>query len=130
MCAILSLRCTSVFTQTYVSSQAVWRSTKEYLSKITHNKYLQYIDRKFGHTRFGFWRKLKWFKKGIMLTVFLCYDLLLTYQPLKNKFTHIRLSKTLCIISSSSYHCESICPGNYCLPYLYLSSSDNMSITN
>ncbi|XP_045446440.1 putative uncharacterized protein DDB_G0282133 [Melitaea cinxia] len=55
--------CTSAFTQTYVSSQAVWRSSKDWLSKIGENKYLMYIDRKFGHTRFGFWRKLKWFKK-------------------------------------------------------------------
>ncbi|CAG4941210.1 unnamed protein product [Parnassius apollo] len=55
--------CTSAFTQTYISSQAVWRSSKEWLSKISDNKYLLYIDRKFGHTRFGFWRKLKWFKK-------------------------------------------------------------------
>ncbi|XP_013201127.2 dnaJ homolog dnj-5 [Amyelois transitella] len=54
--------CTSVFTQTYVSSQAVWRSTKDWLAKIKNNKYLVYIDRKFGHTRFAFWRKLKWFK--------------------------------------------------------------------
>lgn len=57
--------CTSVFTQTYVSSQAVWRSSKDYLSKIGNNKYLQYIDRKFGHTKLGFWRKLKWFKKEV-----------------------------------------------------------------
>lgn len=55
--------CTSVFTQTYVSSQAVWRSSKEWMSKMADNKYLLYIDRKLGHTRFGFWRKLKWFKK-------------------------------------------------------------------
>ncbi|XP_046960932.1 dnaJ homolog dnj-5 isoform X1 [Vanessa cardui] len=55
--------CTSVFTQTYVSSQAVWRSGKDWLSKLGENKYLMYIDRKFGHTKFGFWRKLKWFKK-------------------------------------------------------------------
>ncbi|XP_068630290.1 dnaJ homolog dnj-5 [Battus philenor] len=55
--------CTSVFTQTYISSQAVWRSSKDWLSKISDNKYLLYIDKKFGHTRFGFWRKLKWFKK-------------------------------------------------------------------
>lgn len=55
--------CTSVFTQTYVSSQAVWRSSKEWLSKIGDNKYLSYIDRKLGHTWFGFWRKMKWFKK-------------------------------------------------------------------
>lgn len=55
--------CTSIFTQTYVSSQAVWRSSKEWLYKIAGNKYLVYIDRKFGHTRFGFWRKMKWFKK-------------------------------------------------------------------
>ncbi|CAH2075555.1 unnamed protein product, partial [Iphiclides podalirius] len=54
---------TSVFTQTYISSQAVWRSSKDWLSQIGNNKYLLYIDRKFGHTRFGFWRKLKWFKK-------------------------------------------------------------------
>lgn len=57
--------CTSVFTQTYVSSQAVWRSSKEWMSKLSDNKYLLYIDRKFGHTRIGFWRKLKWFKKEI-----------------------------------------------------------------
>ncbi|XP_075970913.1 uncharacterized protein LOC142973189 [Anticarsia gemmatalis] len=57
--------CTSVFTQTYVSSQAVWRSSKDYLSKMGDNKYLLYIDRKFGHTRFGFWRRLKWFKKEV-----------------------------------------------------------------
>ncbi|XP_028166775.1 dnaJ homolog dnj-5-like isoform X1 [Ostrinia furnacalis] len=56
--------CTSAFTQTYVSSQAVWRSTKDYVYKMRDNKYLLYIDRKFGHTRFGFWRKLKWFKKA------------------------------------------------------------------
>ncbi|XP_041976033.1 dnaJ homolog dnj-5-like [Aricia agestis] len=55
--------CTSVFTQTYVSSQAVWRSTKEMMSKVAKNKYLTYIDKKFGHTYFAFWRKLKWFKK-------------------------------------------------------------------
>ncbi|RVE47223.1 hypothetical protein evm_008091 [Chilo suppressalis] len=55
--------CTSVFTQTYVSSQAVWRSTKDWVFKLKDNKYLVYIDRKFGHTRFAFWRKLKWFKK-------------------------------------------------------------------
>ncbi|CAG9784846.1 unnamed protein product [Diatraea saccharalis] len=55
--------CTSVFTQTYVSSQAVWRSTKDWIFKLKDNKYLVYIDRKFGHTRFAFWRKLKWFKK-------------------------------------------------------------------
>ena len=54
-----------MFTQTYVSSQAVWRSSKEWLSKLSENKYLMYIDRKFGHTQFAFWRKLKWFKKGI-----------------------------------------------------------------
>ncbi|XP_059052432.1 dnaJ homolog dnj-5 [Achroia grisella] len=54
--------CTSVFTQTYVSSQAVWRSSKDWLSKMKDNKYLMYIDRKFGHTRFAFWRRLKWFK--------------------------------------------------------------------
>ncbi|KAM3961635.1 LOW QUALITY PROTEIN: uncharacterized protein ACR2FA_004353 [Aphomia sociella] len=54
--------CTSVFTQTYVSSQAVWRSSKDWLSKIKSNKYLVYVDRKFGHTRFAFWRRLKWFK--------------------------------------------------------------------
>ncbi|KAJ8731773.1 hypothetical protein PYW08_014503 [Mythimna loreyi] len=56
--------CTSVFTQTYVSSQAVWRSTKDWLSKLGDNKYFLYIDRKFGHTRLGFWRRLKWFKKA------------------------------------------------------------------
>ncbi|XP_026739728.1 dnaJ homolog dnj-5 [Trichoplusia ni] len=56
--------CTSVFTQTYVSSQAVWRSSKDWLSKFGDNKYFLYIDRKFGHTRVGFWRKLKWFKKA------------------------------------------------------------------
>ncbi|XP_047019960.1 dnaJ homolog dnj-5 [Helicoverpa zea] len=56
--------CTSVFTQTYVSSQAVWRSTKDWVGKLRDNKYMLYIDRKFGHTRFGFWRKLKWFKKA------------------------------------------------------------------
>ncbi|XP_072940506.1 uncharacterized protein [Epargyreus clarus] len=55
--------CTSIFTQTYVSSQAVWRSSKDWLSKLSDNKYLMYIDRKLGHTRLGFWRKLKWFKK-------------------------------------------------------------------
>ncbi|KAL4710520.1 hypothetical protein ACJJTC_008922 [Scirpophaga incertulas] len=55
--------CTSVFTQTYVSSQAVWRSSKDWLFKLKENKFLLYIDRKLGHTRFGFWRKLKWFKK-------------------------------------------------------------------
>ncbi|KAG7299883.1 hypothetical protein JYU34_016903 [Plutella xylostella] len=55
--------CTSVFTQSYVSGQAVWRSTREYVRKLADNKYLLYLDRKFGHTRFGFWRKLKWFKK-------------------------------------------------------------------
>ncbi|XP_022816320.1 dnaJ homolog dnj-5 [Spodoptera litura] len=55
--------CTSVFTQTYVSSQAVWRSTKDWMSKLSDNKYFLYIDRKFGHTKLGFWRKLKWFKK-------------------------------------------------------------------
>ncbi|CAF4904159.1 unnamed protein product [Pieris macdunnoughi] len=55
--------CTSVFTQSYVSCQAVWSRSKEWLSKLQDNKYLMYIDRKFGHTRFGFWRKLKWFKK-------------------------------------------------------------------
>ncbi|XP_053602228.1 uncharacterized protein LOC128670523 [Plodia interpunctella] len=54
--------CTSVFTQTYVSSQAVWRSSKDWLMKMKENKYLLYIDRKLGHTRFAFWRKLKWFK--------------------------------------------------------------------
>ncbi|OWR48789.1 DnaJ-22 [Danaus plexippus plexippus] len=55
--------CTSLFSQTYVSSQAVWRSSRDWLSRITKNKYLMYIDRKFGHTQFAFWRKLKWFKK-------------------------------------------------------------------
>ncbi|XP_049866333.1 uncharacterized protein LOC126367016 [Pectinophora gossypiella] len=55
--------CTSMFTQTYVSSQAVWRSSKEYIARVGHNRFLQYIDRKIGHTRFGFWRKFKWFKK-------------------------------------------------------------------
>ncbi|KAJ0179701.1 hypothetical protein K1T71_004292 [Dendrolimus kikuchii] len=55
--------CTSVFTQTYVSSQAVWRSSKDWIRKIGNNKYLLYLDRKFGHTKFGFWRRLKWFKK-------------------------------------------------------------------
>ncbi|XP_052750443.1 uncharacterized protein LOC113511899 [Galleria mellonella] len=54
--------CTSVFTQTYVSSQAVWRSSKDWLFKMKDNKYLLYIDRKFGHTRFAFWRRFKWFK--------------------------------------------------------------------
>ncbi|XP_038210899.1 dnaJ homolog dnj-5 [Zerene cesonia] len=55
--------CTSVFTQSYVSCQTVWRSSKEWLSKLRDNKYLTYIDRKFGHTRFAFWRRLKWFRK-------------------------------------------------------------------
>ncbi|XP_014371757.2 dnaJ homolog dnj-5 [Papilio machaon] len=55
--------CTSAFTQTYMSSQAVWRSSKDWLSKMADNKFLLYIDRKLGHTYFGFWRKLKWFKK-------------------------------------------------------------------
>ncbi|XP_034824889.1 dnaJ homolog dnj-5 [Maniola hyperantus] len=54
--------CTSVFTQTYVSSQAVWRSSKDWLAKLGSNKFFMYIDRKFGNTRFAFWRKLKWFK--------------------------------------------------------------------
>lgn len=60
--------CTSVFTQTYVSSQAVWRSTKDWLGKLGDNKYFLYIDRKFGHTRLGFWRRLKWFKKAEIKT--------------------------------------------------------------
>ncbi|XP_023936907.2 dnaJ homolog dnj-5 [Bicyclus anynana] len=55
--------CTSVFTQTYVSSQAVWRSSKDWLTKLGSNKFFVYIDKKFGNTRFAFWRKLKWFKK-------------------------------------------------------------------
>ncbi|CAK1552831.1 unnamed protein product [Leptosia nina] len=55
--------CTSVFTQSYVSCQAVWRSSKDWFSKLRDNKYLLYIDRKFGHTRFAFWRKLKWLRK-------------------------------------------------------------------
>lgn len=53
-----------MFTQTYMSSQAVWRSTKDWISRVGENKYLTYIDRKLGHTKFAFWRKLKWFKKG------------------------------------------------------------------
>lgn len=52
----------SMFTQTYVSLQAVWRSTKEKISDTLNNRFLLFIDEKLGHTRFGFWRKLKWFK--------------------------------------------------------------------
>ncbi|GBP10397.1 DnaJ homolog subfamily C member 14 [Eumeta japonica] len=57
--------CASIFTQTYISSQAVWRSSKDWLSKLKDNKLLLYVDRKFGHTRFAFWRRLKWFNKDI-----------------------------------------------------------------
>ncbi|CAH2236185.1 jg24080 [Pararge aegeria aegeria] len=54
---------TSVFTQTYVSSQAVWRSSKDWMTTFGSNKFFMYIDRKFGNTRFAFWRKMKWFRK-------------------------------------------------------------------
>ncbi|VVD02721.1 unnamed protein product [Leptidea sinapis] len=62
-CHLIFDVCTSVFTQCYVSSQAVWRSCKDWLNKLGDNKYITYIDRKFGHSRFAFWRKMKWFKK-------------------------------------------------------------------
>lgn len=55
---------TSIFSQGYISFQVIWRNSREQLSKVKTNKYLLYIDRKLGHTQFGFWRKLHFSNKG------------------------------------------------------------------